>query len=106
MIKRSDELPPEAFNQEQDDEDAQAQSIAEEALLRDLNEQGLQDSEKVKGGITDDDDTQDLVDHMNQMTSSGAIDMSAYDGEETMDDLENRYGSRNAADRNFADDDS
>ena len=43
---------------------------------------------------------------MNQMDSSGVIDMSAYRGEETMDDLEDRYGKQNAADEDFADDDS
>jgi hypothetical protein len=32
--------------------------------------------------------------------------MSAYRGEETMDDLENRYGAQNAADEDFEDDDS
>ena len=59
-----------------------------------------------KGGIADEDDIEDLVDHMNQMDSSGVIDMSAYRGEETMDDLEDRYGKENAADEDFADDDS
>jgi hypothetical protein len=43
---------------------------------------------------------------MNQMDTSGNIDMSAYDGEDTMDDLENRYGQRNAADPDFSADDS
>ena len=32
--------------------------------------------------------------------------MGAFDGEETMDDLENKYGSRNAADDEFSEDDS
>jgi hypothetical protein len=32
--------------------------------------------------------------------------MGAFDGEETYDDLENKYGARNAADEDFAEDDS
>lgn len=106
MIERPDDLAPETVNGEQDDEDAQAQSVAEEAQGRASTGLGLKDSEKVKGGIKDEDDITDLVDHMNQMTSSGTIDMSAFNGEETMDDLESRYGKDNAADEDFADDDS
>jgi len=106
MIERSDDSAPETFNPEQDDEEAQAQSVAEEAQDRATDPFGLEDSEKVKGGIDDEDDVEDLVDHMNQMDSSGVIDMSAYRGEETMDDLENRYGAQNAADEDFEDDDS
>ncbi|MFC0684463.1 hypothetical protein [Novosphingobium clariflavum] len=106
MIDRSDDSAPETFNPEQDDEEAQAQSVAEQAQDRATDPFGLEDSEKVKGGIDDEDDVEDLVDHMNQMDSSGVIDMSAYRGEETMDDLEDRYGKQNAADEDFADDDS
>ena len=106
MIDRPDESAPETFNPEQDDEEAQAQSVAEEARGLATDAFGLEDSVKVKGGIDDEDDVEDLVDHMNQMDSSGIIDMSAYRGEETMDDLEDRYGRENAADEDFADDDS
>lgn len=106
MIDRSNDSAPETFNPEQDDEEAQAQSVAEEARGRATDAFGLEDSEKVKGGIDDEDDVEDLVDHMNQMDTSGIIDMSAYRGEETMDDLEDRYGRENAADEDFADDDS
>lgn len=106
MTERPDDLAPETVNDEQEDEDTQAQSVADEAIERDTAVQGLGDTEKVKGGIDGEDDVQDIVDHMNQMDSSGTIDMSAFDGEETMDDFEGRYGKRNAADEDFADDDS
>lgn len=106
MIERPDDLAPETVDDEQEDEDTQAQSVADDAQGRTASNAGLGDSEKVKGGIEGEDDVQDIVDHMIQMDTSGNIDMSAYDGEETMDDLEGRYGKRNAADEEFADDDS
>lgn len=104
MIDRPEDAETE--NTEQDDEEEQAQTFAELAQGRSSTAFGLQETEKVKGGIRDEDDVVDLVDRMNQMDSSGTIDMSAYDGEETMDDLENRYGEDNAADDEFSDDDS
>src|SRR3546814_8788545 len=64
---------PEARNREQDDEDAQAQSVAEAAR----REARLEDSDKPKSGDVAD-DAQDLVDHMRQMERSGRIDMDAY----------------------------
>ncbi|MFD2577995.1 hypothetical protein ACFSTD_03845 [Novosphingobium colocasiae] len=63
-------------------------------------------AKKPGGGITDEGDTPDLVDHMKHMDSSGVIDMFAYRGEETMDDLENRYGRAGVVDEDFANDDS
>ena len=38
-------------------------------------------------------DVQDLVDHMRDMESSGRIDMGAFEGEENMDDNEEKYGA-------------
>lgn len=106
MIERPDDRAPETVNPEQEEEDTQAQTVAGEAQGRTPSDAGLGDSEKVKGGVEDEDNLEDLVDHIRQMDSSGNIDMSAYDGEETMDDLENRYGSKRAADKDFKDDDS
>lgn len=106
MIERPDDLTPNTVNDEQEEEESQAQSVGDQANGRLASNTGLSDTEKVKGGIEEEDEVEDIVDHMNQMNSSGGIDMSAYDGEETMDDLENRYGRRNAADGQFADDDS
>jgi hypothetical protein len=105
MTQRTDDLPPETVNAEQQDADVQAQSVTDDAINRSTSVQGLDDSEKPSGGF-DDVDEQDLVDHMKHMTTSGQIDMSAYAGEEAMDDLENKYGRDEAPDPQFADDDS
>ncbi len=86
------DLAPETVNDEQEDAASQAQTVAQEAMDESLSVLGLEDSEKAKGGITDEGDVQDLVDHMRQMESSGHIDMSAYRGEDNMDDVEDRYG--------------
>ena len=87
----SDELAPEVENSEQADEEDQAQTVADEATARSTSVFGLSDSEKAEGGI-DDADTPDLVDHMNQMVSSGQIDNSAYRGEDNHDDNVDKYG--------------
>ncbi|MGX7894022.1 hypothetical protein [Tsuneonella sp. HG222] len=84
MIDRKDTLAPENVNDEQEDEDAQAQEIAEEALRPDLH--SPLDSEKVGGG------GKDLIDEMRDMEQSGRIDMSAYRGEPNMDDEDDKYG--------------
>ena len=83
------DLAPEAHNTEQDDEGAQAQTVAQEALRG--GSEALSDSEKVRGGDPGD-GTPDLVDHMNQMASSGHIDMGAFRGERSDDDEEGLYG--------------
>lgn len=78
---------PDAENAEQADEDSQAQSVARDAELAatDLSE----DSER--GGHEDPaslipDDVPDLVEHMRDMLHSGRVDMTAFEGEENMDD--------------------
>ncbi len=90
----SDTSAPETVNSEQEDGDTQAQTVADEAIARAtsvLGEQG--ESERVRGGIDDEGgDAQDLVDHMNQMVTSGHIDMSAFRGERSDDDEEGMYG--------------
>ena len=87
--RMTDDLAPEAHNTEQDDEGAQAQTIADEALRG--GGEALSDSEKVRGGDPGD-GTPDLVDQMNQMASSGHIDMGAFRGERSDDDEEGLYG--------------
>ena len=82
---QTEELAPENQNSEQDDEDSQAQTLADEALGRSSDDFGLDDSEKVSTG-DEDDDVQDLVDHMRQMERSGRIDNDAYRGERNDDD--------------------
>ncbi|NIJ35479.1 DNA-directed RNA polymerase delta subunit [Sphingopyxis panaciterrae] len=78
---------PEALNREQQDEEAQAQTVAEAAR----RERRLEDSDKVKSG-DESDDAQDLVDHMRQMERSGRIDMDAYRGERSDDDEDGELG--------------
>ena len=84
-------LPPETVGDDQEDESTQSQSVACEALDRATSTLRLGDSEKVTNG-DDDDDVQDLVDHMRQMETSGIIDMSAFRGERNDDEEEGRYG--------------
>ena len=80
----NDDLAPEAHNSEQDDEVSQAQTHADEALAGLI--ESFSDSEKVGGGGPD------LIDHMNQMATSGRIDMSAFRGERNDDDETGFYG--------------
>ncbi len=80
----------ESGNQEQDDEDAQAQTVADDAI-RGRNYDQLKMEESAHGGRTNPaqivpDDEQDVVDHMQQMERSGRIDMGAYRGERNDDD--------------------
>lgn len=105
MTERRDDLAPETVNNEQQDAETQAQSVTDEAIARSTSPLGLGDSKKPSNPL-DPSDVPDLVDHMKQMDTSGRIDMSAYSGEETMDDLENRYGPDGVADEGFEEDDS
>ena len=94
------ELAPEAHNQSQDDSGEQAQTLADEALGRG-SDFGDGDSEKPEyAGFsdTDDDSTPDLVDTMNQMVSSGHIDMGAFRGERNDDDEEDGLGEQGIED--------
>jgi len=85
------DLAPEAHNAEQEDEDSQAQTLADEALGR-RSDFVISESEKVGGGGEIGSGTPDLVDDMNQMASSGRIDMSAFRGERNDDDETGIYG--------------
>ena len=86
-------LAPETHNAEQDDEGAQAQTLADEARGRNPGDYGSPtESIKVNGSNLDGDSIQDLVDHMRDMERSGRIDMGAYRGEDNMDDEEEKYG--------------
>ena len=77
-------------NREQDDESAQAQTVADDAV-RGLANAQVQNEDSEHGGTTNPaqiipDDEQDVVDHMQQMERSGQIDMDAYRGERNDDD--------------------
>lgn len=87
--RRNTDEAPEARNLEQEDEDAQAQTLAD--AVRQGGDPVLGESEKVPTG-TPADEVPDLIDHMHQMESSGRIDMSAFTGERNDDDEEGRYG--------------
>lgn len=92
MIGARDPYPaPENDNSEQEDEETQAQTVADEARGRAPTSEGLSDTEKANSG-DENDDAQDLVDHMRQMESSGRIDMSAYRGERNDDDEDGMLG--------------
>lgn len=78
---------PETVNREQDDEDTQAQSVAEAAR----KERPLSDSTEAKTG-DETDDAQDVVDLVRQMERSGKIDMDAYRGERSDDDEPGQIG--------------
>jgi hypothetical protein len=89
--RQTQDLGPENQNVEQDDEDSQAQTLADEELGRGPDDFGLGDSDKVPTG-DESDDVEDLVDHMRQMERSGRIDNDAFRGERNDDDEKGLYG--------------
>ena len=94
------DLAHEAHNRSQDDADEQAQTLADEALGRGSNF-GTGNTEKPEYtgfSDTDDDSTPDLVDTMNQMVTSGHIDMAAFRGERNDDDEEDGLGEQGVED--------
>jgi hypothetical protein len=93
------EQAPELHNSEQDDEQWQAQTVADEALGGEAQRASPLDSVKNESpGEVMGDSTQDLIDHMRDMEQSGRIDMSAYRGEPNHDDNEDMYGEENKLD--------
>ena len=102
---RQANLAPETHNDEQDDHLSQAQSVAQDA--ESLTPDTSSPTESEKGPNSSDlmnDSTQDTVDHMRDMESSGRIDMDAYRGEPNMDDDSGKYGRGHDAE--FEGDDS
>jgi hypothetical protein len=99
------DLAPENDNSEQDDASAQANTVADQASGRGSDDFGLGDTVKPKGGIEDEDDQQDLVDHMEQMVSSGMIDNSAFRGEPNYDDEDGLLGPGGEEDDTVSDED-
>ena len=85
--RQSRDDAPEIRNREQEDEEAQAQTVAEAARRDRLQEDSDKTPARGEG-----DDAQDLVDHMRQMERSGRIDMDAYRGERSDDDEEDELG--------------
>lgn len=90
--ERQADFAPETHNDEQDDHRSQAQEVTEQA--RDRASAGSP-TESRKSPTTSDlmgDSTQDLVDHMRDMESSGRIDMGAFKGEPNHDDNVDELG--------------
>lgn len=91
--QRMSNLAPEMHNDEQDDHRNQAQEVATEA--QGLTPATRSPTESAKGknksGLMND-STQDTIDHMRDMESSGRIDMDAYRGEVNHDDNVDKYG--------------
>lgn len=90
---RQADLAPETHNDEQDDHRAQAQEVSRQA--ESLTEETESPTESRKSPTKSDllgDSTQDTIDHMRDMESSGRVDMHAYDGEPNHDDNVDKYG--------------
>jgi hypothetical protein len=97
------DFPP-ADNSEQDDEPSQAHTVSEDALDRTTAMFGSEDSDKpsdTDAGAVNPDDTPDLIDTMEQMTSSGRIDYGAFRGERSDDDETSTYGALPDEDRDI-----
>ena len=104
---RQADLAPETHNDEQDDHLSQAHTVADEARGRSAGDDfASTESVKPKSANLDGDSTQDLVDHMRDMESSGRIDMGAYRGEPNMDDNEDLYGEASKLDKDLPSDGS
>ena len=97
--ERQANLAPETHNDEQDDHRSQAQEVTEQA--RNTTRETHSPTESIKGdnksGLMGD-STQDTIDHMRDMESSGRIDMDAYSGEPNHDDDVDKYGKQRKPD--------
>ncbi|WP_128891640.1 hypothetical protein [Erythrobacter sp. HKB08] len=96
---RQANLAPETHNDEQDDHRNQAQEVAEQAMATTAATRSPTESEKSdnSSGLMND-STQDTIDHMRDMESSGRIDMDAFKGEPNHDDNVDKYGESNKLD--------
>ena len=90
-------LKPETHNDEQDDERMQAQTVSEQAQEPKLRSPIDSEKSDNKSGLMND-STQDTVDHMRDMESSGRVDMDAYQGEPNHDDNVDKYGKERKPD--------
>ena len=95
--ENKDDLAPELHNDEQDDERMQAQTVADQAQEPKLRSPIDSEKSDNKSGLMND-STQDTVDHMRDMESSGRVDMDAYRGEPNHDDNVDKYGEKNKLD--------
>lgn len=97
--QRQASFAPETHNNEQDDHRMQAQEVAAQARKQSDHMASPTQSERSdnESGLLGD-STQDVIDHMRDMESSGRIDMSAYRGEPNHDDNEDELGPQAKAD--------
>lgn len=96
--ERQANLAPETHNDEQDDHRSQAQEVAEQAKNIDAAGSPTESTKSENSSGLMGDSTQDTIDHMRDMESSGRIDMGAYAGEPNHDDNEGKYGEANKVD--------
>ena len=91
--QRMADFAPELHNDEQDDHRMQAQEVSKEARRTTVTTHSPTESTKspIKSDLMGD-STQDTVDKMRDMESSGRIDMHAFDGEPNHDDNTGKYG--------------
>lgn len=91
--ERQSEFAPEVHNDEQDDHREQAQEVAEQARDASSRAASPTESSKVRdSGTIIGNSTQDTIDHMRDMESSGRVDMDAYAGEPNHDDNVDKFG--------------
>lgn len=91
--ERMADLAPEMHNDEQDDHRMQAQEVSEEARRTTVTTRMPTESERDPNGSgIFGNPTQDTVDRMRDMESSGRIDMNAFAGEANHDDNVDKYG--------------
>ena len=96
--QRQANLAPETHNDEQDDHRSQAQEVTEQARTLASAGSPTESTKSDNSSGLMGDSTQDTVDHMRDMESSGRIDMGAYKGEPNHDDDEGKYGEANKID--------
>ena len=97
--QRQAALAPETHNDEQDDHRSQSQEVTEQA--RRTTTETHSPTESIKSDNSSGlmgDSTQDVIDHMRDMESSGRIDMGAYAGEPNHDDDSDKYGKKRRPD--------
>ena len=85
---------PETHNDEQDDHRMQAHTVSQAAQK--LTQEVRSPTESGKGPGSSailGDSTQDIIDHMRDMESSGRIDMDAFRGEPNHDDNVDKFGA-------------
>ncbi len=96
--QRQADFAPETHNDEQDDHRSQAQEVARQA--RDRAGAGSPTESRRDPNTNDPmgDSTQDTIDHMRDMESSGRIDMGAFKGEPNHDDNVDELGPEGKVD--------